>query len=128
MRKFGLSVVAAGLVGGAMLLSGTIPASATILSGSAFAVPGATNMIEQIGRHRGDRAWRYDSRRHGSRHRQARSGYRYQRDGYFYASPWWLAAPAFGLSVIVPQYSGHSHSVLQSLPLIQRGNRQLPRL
>jgi hypothetical protein len=114
MRKFGFSLVAAGLVGGAMLLSGTAPVSATTLSGSALAAPGATTMIEQVHRRGGDRAKRYDSRRHGSRHRRARSGYRHHHGGYYYASPWWLAAPAFGLSfgIIAPQvmrpaYSAH---------------------
>jgi hypothetical protein len=110
MRKFGFTAMAAGLIGGAMLLSGTAPAAATTLSGSTLAAPGATTMVEQVRRHRGERARQYDSRRHGSRHRQARSGYRYHHGGYYYASPWWLAAPAFGLSIIVPQHSGQTYS------------------
>jgi hypothetical protein len=110
MRKFGFTALAAGLIGGAMLLSGTAPAAATTLSGSTLAAPGVTTMIEQVRRHGGNRAKRYNSQRHGSRHRQARSGYRHHHRGYYYASPWWLAAPAFGLSIVVPQYSGHSHS------------------
>jgi hypothetical protein len=114
MRKFGFTAMAAGLIGGAMLLSGTAPAAATTLSGSTLAAPGVTTMIEQVQRRSGDRANRYDSRRHGSRHRQARSGYRHHHGGYYYASPWWLAAPAIGfglgLGLVAPQVVSPVHS------------------
>ncbi len=112
MRKLKFTAVAAGLIGGAMLLFATAPASAATLPGAALAAPGDTAMVEQVNRHNRDRARRYDWRRDGQRHRYPRSGYRHQYGGYHYASPWWLGAPSFGLSVIVPQpqYSGHTHS------------------
>jgi hypothetical protein len=112
MRKFGFTAMAAGLIGGAMLLSGSAPASATTLSGSTLAAPGVTTMIEQVQRRsgdrarHGDRARRYDSRRHGHRHRQARPGYHHYYGGYYYANPWWIG-PSIGFGLSLPMTSAH---------------------
>lgn len=101
MRKFGFTAVAAGLIGGAILLPATAWASAATLAGPAFAAPGDTVMVEQVHSRNGERANQYDSRRHGQRYRQARSGYRHHHNGYYYSSPWWAVGSTIehGLSI-----------------------------
>jgi hypothetical protein len=111
MRGFHMAAMTAGLIGGAMLLFGAAPASALTIPGSALASPGETSMVEQVQRRGDRRARNYDRRRHGQRHRRARSGYRHYHRGYYYASPWWLAAPTIGLGfgIVAPQVYGHSY-------------------
>jgi len=43
---------------------------------------------------RHSRSW--DRSRHGPRYRHRRPGYTHFHDGYYYATPWWLAAGAIG--------------------------------
>lgn len=126
MRKICLSALAAALIGGAMLLSGPSPVSATAFPGSAIASPGDTSMVEEVGSHRRSerrarrearrerrydrRERRYDRRWHGARYSYRRPGFNYHYGGYYYANPWWLAAPAIGLGVTIPAApvgSGH---------------------
>ena len=104
MKKLGMSAVAAALLGGAMLLPGSSPAAAMSLPGGAVASPGAHSMVEEVGRHRRSdrRARRYDRRRHGARYRYRRPGFHYQYGGYYYANPWWMAAPSIGFGVTIP--------------------------
>jgi hypothetical protein len=104
MRKFVFSGVAAGLIGGAMLLSGTSPASAATLPSPALTAPGDTAMVEEVQRRRGDRVHRYDRSRHGPRYRTVRPGYRHYYGGYYYSSPWWHG-PGFGFGITVPGFS-----------------------
>jgi hypothetical protein len=112
MRGFHMTAVTAGLIGGTMLLFGAAPASALTIPNSAFATAGETSMVEQVQRRGGDRRARsYDRRRHGQRYSRPRAGHRHHYRGHYYASPWWLAAPAIGLGLglaITPQY-GHSY-------------------
>jgi hypothetical protein len=105
MRKFEFTAVAAGLIGGAMLLFGTAPASAATLPSPAFAATGATATVEYVDTRRYDRKHvRYDRYRHGYRYSHARRGYRHYYGGYFYASPWWLA-PTLSFGLVMPQYA-----------------------
>jgi hypothetical protein len=107
MSKFGYSAIAAGLVGGAMLMFGTAaPASATTLSGAAISAPVELGAVHEI-RHRPghrvrtDRPRRWDRHRHGPRFRHARPGFRHFHGGFFYATPWWLG-PGISLGLTVP--------------------------
>jgi hypothetical protein len=107
MRKFEFTAVAAGLIGGAMLLFGTAPASAATLPSPAFAATGATATVEYVDTRRYDSnryGYRYDRNRHGYRYTHARRGYRHYYGGYFYASPWWLA-PTLSFGLVMPQYA-----------------------
>ena len=107
MRKYLFSSVAAGLIGGAMMLSGTAPVSAATLPSPMIAGSGDTAMVEQVRQHRrerarrGDRARRYDRRRHGQRYSYRRSGFNHYYGGHYYSSPWWNS-PGFGFAITVP--------------------------
>ena len=107
MSKFALSSVAAGLIGGVLLLSGHSPAAAATLPSPALAAPGDTAVVEEVQRRRGDRARRgdhgrrYDRHRHGPRHSWSRPGYRHRYGNYYYSSPWWHG-PSVGFSFSLP--------------------------
>lgn len=107
MSKFVFSSVAAGLIGGAMLLSGAPPATAATLPSPAISSPGDTAVIEKVQRkgkryvRRGDRVRRYDRRRHGPRYSYRRPGFQYHYGGYYYSSPWWIG-PSIGFGITVP--------------------------
>jgi hypothetical protein len=106
MREIATIAVAAALIGGAMLLSASAPASATSIPAVALTAPGETALVEQVRRRGGDRARRYDSHRHGSRYRHASPRYRHFYGGYYYATPWWQG-PAIGFGLTVPMSSAH---------------------
>jgi hypothetical protein len=101
MSKFAFSAVAAGLIGGAMMLTGATPASAATLPSPAVVAPGDTAMVEEVRRHRADRPRRWDRRAHGPRYRYARPGFRHHHGGYYYSSPWWTG-PAIGFGLTFP--------------------------
>ena len=107
MRKFLFSSVAAGFIGGALMLSGPAPVSAATLPSPAVAAAGETGMVEQVRQHRrerarrGDRARRYDRRRHGPRYSYRRPGFDHHYGGHYYSSPWWNG-PGFGFAITVP--------------------------
>ena len=114
MIKFVISGVAAGLIGGALMLSGSAPASAATLPSAAIAAiaaPVEAGMVEQVQdrrRHsrRGDRhARRYDRHRHGYRYSHRRPGFDHYYGGYYYSSPWWIG-PGIGFGITVP-YVGY---------------------
>lgn len=102
MSKFAFSGVAAGLIGGAMLLSGVAPASAATLPSPGFAAPGETAVVEQVARRDRDRS-RYDRNRHGLRFSYVRPGYSHFYGGYYYSMPWWIG-PSISLGLSVPSY------------------------
>jgi hypothetical protein len=119
MRKIGLCAAAAAMIGGAMLLFGPAPATATTLTSFTLAAPGETATTEEVRHRPGHRSRRhsrrYDRHRHGSRYRSRRPGFSHFYGGYYYANPWWLA-PGIGLGVTVPVYPapgvyGHSAHV-----------------
>ncbi len=102
MSKLGFSALAAGLIGGVILLSGSAtPASAAALPSPAIVAPGDTAMVEEVRRHnRADRQRRWDRRYHGPRYRSPRAGFRHRHGGFYYAHPWWLGPGiSFGLTV-----------------------------
>lgn len=100
MSKFVFSSVAAGLIGGALMLSGSAPASALTLPSPAVSAPAEAGMVEQV--HRRDRrARRYDRRRHGPRYSHRRPGFRHHYGGYWYSSPWWTG-PSIGFGITIP--------------------------
>jgi hypothetical protein len=122
MRKFALSGVAAGLFGGAMLLSGGAPASAASLPAQGFEAPGETAVIQVQRRERersnrwerrrdradrrerhasGNRNW--DRNRHGPRYSHRRHGFQHFHGGYWYSTPWWIG-PSISLGLSVPSY------------------------
>jgi hypothetical protein len=102
MSKLAFSAVAAGLIGGAMMLTGATPASAATLPSPAVVAPGDTVMVEEVHRrHRADRPRRWDRRAHGPRYRSARPGFRHHHRGYYYSSPWWTG-PAIGFGLSLP--------------------------
>jgi hypothetical protein len=106
MRKFVLSGLAAGVIGGAMMLSGSAPASAATLPSFALATPGDSAVVEKVQRSRRDRrARRYDRRHHGPRYSYARPGFRHFYGGHYYSSPWWYG-PSIGFGLTVPFYNG----------------------
>ena len=119
MRKFVLSGLAASVVGGAMMLSGSAPASTATLSGFALATAGDTAAVETVQYSRRDRrARRYDRRHHGPRYRHARPGFRHHYGGRYYSSPWWDGPSiGFGFSLpgvtlgLTPGYGGSSAHV-----------------
>ncbi|HUE47510.1 MAG TPA: BA14K family protein [Aestuariivirgaceae bacterium] len=90
MSKFVLSGLAAGVIGGAMLLAGTIPASAVSLPSLTLAAPAEAQIVEEVHR-RGDRR-RYSYRRPGFHHYYG---------GHYYSSPWWIG-PSIGFGITVP--------------------------
>jgi len=106
MFKFVFSGLAAGVIGGAMLLSGTAPASAVSLPSMAVTAPAEAAMVEEVHR-RGDRRYsrrdarRYDRRRHGPRYSYRRPGFRHYYGGYYYSSPWW-SGPSIGFGITLP--------------------------
>jgi len=56
----------------------------------------------------------YDRRWHGKRYRNKHSGYRHYHNGWYYNSPWWLAAPLVGGALLgaygAPRYNdGNAH-------------------
>jgi hypothetical protein len=116
MNKFGCSGVAAGLIGGAMLLYGAVPATSATLPSPTIAGPGeTTTMIEEVQRkrerkvRRGDsrrysrseRRRDYDRHRHGPRYSYRRPGFHHNYGGYWYSSPWWIG-PSIGFGITVP--------------------------
>jgi hypothetical protein len=108
MHKFVMSGIAAGVIGGAMLLSGSAPASAATLPSFAVATPGDTAVVENVQyssrdrRARRDRqARRYDRRYHGQRYSYARPGFRHYYGGHYYSSPWWYG-PSIGFGFTLP--------------------------
>lgn len=129
MKKIGLCAAAAAVIGGAMLLFGPAPATATTLTSFTLAAPGETATTEEVRHRRGHRSRRhsrrhrsgysrrYDRHRHGRRYRYRRPGFSYGYGGYYYANPWWVG-PGIGLGVTVPVYpapvypapSLHGHS------------------
>ena len=107
MSKFVLSGLAAGVIGGAMLLSGTAPASAVSLPSLTLAAPAETQIVEQVQR-RGERRYsrrdgrrHYDRHRHGPRYSYRRPGFSHYYGGYYYGSPWWTG-PSIGFGLTVP--------------------------
>jgi hypothetical protein len=121
MSKLAISGVAAGLIGGAMLLSGFTPATAATLPNLGLSASGETALVEQVARRDRDRSSRYERRRdrissrdrdrrydrsrHGSRYSYARPGFRHHYGGYYYSSPWWIG-PSIGFALTVPSYGG----------------------
>jgi hypothetical protein len=102
MHKFVLAGMAAGVIGGAMMLSGSAPASAATLPSFAVATPGDTAVVEKVHRSRRDRqVRRYDRRYHGPRYSYARPGFRHYYGGHYYSSPWWYG-PSIGFGFTVP--------------------------
>ena len=115
MNSFVFSGLAAGVIGGAMLLSGTVPASAASLPSLTLAAPAEANMVEDVDR-RGERRVRrgddrqysrrdgrreYDRYRDGSRYSYRRPGFDHYYGGYYYSSPWW-SGPSIGFGITVP--------------------------
>jgi hypothetical protein len=111
MRKSGVYVAAAAIVGGAVALFAPAPATAMVVSGNAAAAMVETTLVEEVRSHRSSRhrssrhrhSHRYDRRRHGSRYSYRRPGFTYHYGGYYYAHPWWLG-PSVGIGVTVPVY------------------------
>ncbi len=107
MIKFVFSGLAAGVIGGAMLLSGTAPVSAVTLPSAAVTAPAEAGMVEEVHRRgerrvrRGDRVRRYDRRRHGPRYSYRRPGFNHYYSGYYYGSPWWVG-PSIGFGITLP--------------------------
>jgi len=107
MHNFVISSVAAGLFGGAIMLSGVAPVSALTLPSPAVAAAGETGMVEQVQNRKRERAReaklerRYDRRRHGQRYSYRRPGFHYHYGGYYYSSPWWNS-PSIGFAITVP--------------------------
>ena len=107
MFKFVFSGLAAGVIGGAMLLSGTAPASAVSLPSMAVTAPAEAAMVEEVQR-RGDRRYSrrdgrrdYNRHRHGSRYSYRRPGFNHYYGGYYYSSPWWNG-PGIGFGITLP--------------------------
>jgi hypothetical protein len=115
MSKFVFSGLAAGLIGGAMLLSGTAPVAAVTLPSAAVTAPAEAGMVEEVQR-RGERRVRrgderrysrrdgrrhYDRHRHGPRYSYRRPGFDHYYGGYYYGSPWWIG-PSIGFGITVP--------------------------
>ena len=96
MRRFQMTAVTAGLIGGTMLLFGAAPASAATLPSPVLVAPGDTAMVEEVQRRRGDRVRRY-SQRHHSAHRSRRHTSRSFRHHHHHRH-----GPSFGFSFIVP--------------------------
>ncbi len=46
----------------------------------------------------------YDRSRHGDRYRSRHGNYRHYHNGYYYSSPWWLAAPLIGGALLGGAY------------------------
>ena len=105
MRNYAFPALAAGLFGGAMLLSGLAPASAATLPSAGFAAPGETAVVEQVAKRDRDRerSVRWDRSRHGPRYSYARPGYSHFHGGYYYSMPWWIG-PSISLGLSVPSY------------------------
>ncbi len=103
MIKFVFSGLAAGVIGGAMLLSGTAPVSAVTLPSAAVTAPAEAGMIEEVHRRysRRDGRRHYDRRRHGPRYSYRRPGFRHYYGGHYYSSPWWTG-PSIGFGITLP--------------------------
>jgi hypothetical protein len=107
MSKFVFSGLAAGVIGGAMLLSGSVPASAASLPSLTLAAPAEAQIVEEVQR-RGERRYsrrdgrrHYDRHRHGPRYSYRRPGFHHYYGGHYYASPWWIG-PSIGFGITVP--------------------------
>jgi hypothetical protein len=107
MSKFVFSGLAAGVIGGAMLLAGSVPASAVSLPSLTLAAPAEAQVVEQVQR-RGERRYSrrdgrrdYDRHRHGPRYSYRRPGFHHYYGGHYYASPWW-SVPSIGFGITVP--------------------------
>lgn len=110
MRNFVVSSVAAGLIGGAMMISGAAPVSALTLPSPAVAATGETGTVELVQYSKRQarqekRERRYDRNRHGKRYSQRRPGYNHRYGNYYYSSPWWIG-PSIGFALTVPGYGG----------------------
>lgn len=114
MNKCVFSGLAAGVLGGAMLLSGAAPASAVTLPSAAVNAPAGAGMVEEV--QRGERRARrdddrrysrrdgrrdYDRDRHGPRYSYRRPGFQHYYGGHYYSSPWWTG-PSIGFGITVP--------------------------
>ncbi|WP_224406330.1 BA14K family protein [Afifella sp. IM 167] len=113
-HRAGLTALAASIVltmapiaaGAAPLMPNAMPGASDVvqIQGERWMQnrPGART--ERFGERSGDRTRHRDSRasnhwdrnRHGPRYRNRRNGYTHYHDGYYYATPWWLAAGAIG--------------------------------
>ena len=51
----------------------------------------------------------YNKRWHGDRYRYRHGGYRHYRNGWYYASPWWIAAPLVAGAVIAPRVDDNGY-------------------
>ena len=115
MSKFVFSGLAAGVIGAAMLLSSTAPASAVTLPSAAVTAPAEAGVVEEVQR-RGERRVRrgddrrysrsdgrrdYDRHKHGSRYSYRRPGYDHYYGGHYYSSPWWIG-PSIGFGITIP--------------------------
>jgi hypothetical protein len=109
MSSFVFSGVAAALIGGAMLLSGTAPASAVPVSSPAFSAPAEAGLVEKVHRRSHHHSHRYDRHRHGPRYSYRRPGFYYPYGGYYYSSPWWIG-PSVGFGITVPYVGSGSGS------------------
>ena len=116
MSKFVFSGLAAGVIGGAMLLSGTAPASAVTLPSAAVTAPAEAGVVEEVQRRSSERRVRrgddrrysrrdgrrhYDRHRHGPRYSYRRPGFHHYYGGHYYSSPWWVG-PSIGFGITVP--------------------------
>jgi hypothetical protein len=111
MRRFQMTAVTAGLIGGTMLLFGAAPASAVTLPSPVLVAPGDTAMVEEVQRRRGDRVRRYSQRHHRAHRsrRHASRSFRHHRGRSFRHH----RGPSFGFSIIVPGVAlglGGAHS------------------
>jgi Ni/Co efflux regulator RcnB len=115
MHRFRITAVAAGLIGGTMLLFAAAPASAATLPSLTVAAPAEAGMVEKVQRRgdrrvrRGDRARSYSHRghrAHRSRSHASRS-FRHHRGPSFSRSfrhhhRHYRYGPSIGFSFIVP--------------------------
>lgn len=103
------SILSIMLAGAGLAGLSAVPASAAAipvvqqgLTGQADINPLMTDVKHVKGqRHRADRNWRWDRKRHGDRCRYRRAGCNHYFGGYYYKSPFWLSAPFVGGTVII---------------------------
>jgi len=103
MRRFQMTTLTAGLIGGTMLLFGAAPASAVTLPSTALAAPAEAGVVEQVQR-RGDRRARRGDRvrRYSRRHHRAHRSRRHARRSFRHHHGFRHHRPSFGFSFIVP--------------------------
>ena len=103
------SILSIMLAGAGVLGLAHVPASAAPIPVVQQGIMGetATNpLITEVKhfknrRHRADRNWRWNRKRHGDRCRYRRAGCNHFFGGYHYRSPFWLSAPFIGGSVVI---------------------------